>query len=311
MKVHRGLNNLPKFKNAVITMGTYDGVHFGHRQIIKRVIELAKETDGESIMLTYDPHPRIALNPSTKLQLLCTLDEKIEMLSEFGIDHAVIAPFTKEFASIDAEEYIKDFLVKHFAPSYIIIGYDHHFGKNRMGNIDLLKQFSKTYNYQVEEISKQTIDDIAVSSTKIRNALLDGDIDTANNLLISPYTISGEVIHGNKIGRTLGFPTANIDIQESQKLIPKAGVYAVKVLQNNDLYDGVLSIGYRPTVVEDSKLTIEVFIFDFSKTIYGEEIKIIFVEKIRDEIKFSSKEILISKMQEDVLKAQQILIKKA
>jgi riboflavin kinase/FMN adenylyltransferase len=309
MKVHRGLHNLPKFKNAILTMGTYDGVHFGHRQIIKRVTELAQEIGGESIMLTYDPHPRIALNPNTKLQLLCTLDEKIEMLSQFDLDHVVIAPFTKEFASIDAKDYVTEFLLKHFSPHTIVIGYDHHFGKNRMGNIDLLKELSNTYNYNVEEISKQTIDDIAVSSTKIRNALLEGNVTTANQLLLSPYTLKGRIIHGNKIGRTLGFPTANVDILESQKLIPHIGVYAVKVEYNLEIFDGVLSIGYRPTVVEDSKLTVEVFIFDFSKSIYDEELKIIFIEKIRDEVKFESREELIEKMHEDVAKAKVILSK--
>lgn len=307
MKVHRGLDNLPAFHNAVLTMGTYDGVHFGHRQIIKRVIELAKEIGGESIMLTYDPHPRIALNPQTKLQLLCTLEEKIEMLVDLGIDHVVIAPFTKEFASIEASDYIEEFLVKHFNPNTIVIGYDHHFGKNRTGNIDLLKEFSPKYGYRVEEISKQTIDDIAVSSTKIRNALLAGQIQTANNLLLAPYSLKGKVIHGNKIGRELGFPTANIDVQESMKLIPNPGVYAVLIEYNQLKYNGVLSIGYRPTVVENSHLTVEVFIFDFSENIYDKELKIIFMDKIRDEIKFSSKEALIEKMHEDVLDAKRIL----
>lgn len=307
MKVHRGLDNLPAFRNAVLTMGTYDGVHFGHRQIIKRVIELAKEIGGESIMLTYDPHPRIALNPQTKLQLLCTLEEKIEMLVDLGIDHVVIAPFTKEFASIEASDYIEEFLVKHFNPNTIVIGYDHHFGKNRTGNIDLLKEFSPKYGYNVEEISKQTIDDIAVSSTKIRNALLTGQIQTANNLLLAPYSLKGRVIHGNKIGRELGFPTANIDVQESMKLIPNPGVYAVLIEYNQLKYNGVLSVGYRPTVVENSHLTVEVFIFDFSENIYDKELKIIFMDKIRDEIKFSSKEALIEKMHEDVLDAKRIL----
>jgi len=225
MQTHKGLNQLPNFKNAVLTIGTYDGVHFGHQQIIKRINDIAHEIDGESVMLTFDPHPRLVLNPNDdKLKLISTIDEKEELLEKFGLDHLVIAEFSKEFAAMEAEEYVEKVLINNFHPKCIVIGYDHRFGKNRKGDIALLKKLASKYKYTLEEISAQTLDEISVSSTKVRNALLDGDIKHANQFLAHPFTIKGKVIHGDKIGRVLGFPTANIEISNPHKLIPASGV---------------------------------------------------------------------------------------
>ena len=230
MQIHYGLDKLPSFKNAVLTIGTYDGVHFGHQQIIKRLNDIAQEIDGESILLTFDPHPRLVLHPNDdKLKLISTIDEKEELLETFGLNHLVIAEFSKDFASMEASEYVDKILIQNFHPTKIVIGYDHHFGKDRKGNIDLLRQLSTKYNYEVEEISAQTLDEIKVSSTKVRNFLLDGNIKEANKLLAHPFLIKGKVIHGDKIGRVLGFPTANIEISNPHKLIPASGVYAVKI----------------------------------------------------------------------------------
>ncbi len=309
MNVYKSFEELKStpLNNPVLTIGTYDGVHFGHQQIIKRIIELSKEVNGESTILTFDPHPRIVLNPNYDLKLLCSVDEKIQLLSEYGIDNLIVAPFSKSFAAMDAKDYIRNILVKNFEPHTIVLGYDHHFGKGRKGDIHLLRELQSEFNYKLEEIPKQTIDDISVSSTKVRNALLNGDITTANQLLAHPYFLTGQVVHGNKIGRTLGFPTANIQINNPYKLIPPVGIYAVYVKIDNSVYKGALSIGYRPTVVTSGGLTIEVYILDFNQDIYDQDIELIFKGKIRDEQKFDSKEILIDQMKKDVKKVESIL----
>ncbi|HRB69562.1 MAG TPA: bifunctional riboflavin kinase/FAD synthetase, partial [Chitinophagales bacterium] len=276
MQIHKGLQHLPNFKNAVLTIGTYDGVHFGHQQIIKRLNDIAAEINGESILLTFDPHPRLILNPNdNKLKLISTIDEKEELLEKYGLNHLVIVEFSKEFASMEADEYVEKILINNFHPKKIIIGYDHRFGKNRKGNIDLLRQLSTKYNYEVEEIPAQTLDEISVSSTKVRTALLEGDIIQANEFLAHPFTIKGNVIHGDKIGRILGFPTANIEVSNPHKLIPASGVYAVKIKIKDTYYKGALSIGYRETVFDNSKLTIEVFIIDFDGDLYNQQLDMI------------------------------------
>ena len=286
MQIHYGLDKLPSFKNAVLTIGTYDGVHFGHQQIIKRLNDIAQEIDGESILLTFDPHPRLVLHPNDdKLKLISTIDEKEELLETFGLNHLVIAEFSKDFASMEASEYVDKILIQNFHPTKIVIGYDHHFGKDRKGNIDLLRQLSTKYNYEVEEISAQTLDEIKVSSTKVRNFLLDGNIKEANKLLAHPFLIKGKVIHGDKIGRVLGFPTANIEISNPHKLIPASGVYAVKIKIQHQFYKGALSIGYRETVFDNSKLTIEVFVLDFDSDLYNQSLDIVFVDYLRPQIK--------------------------
>lgn len=301
MQIHYGLDKLPSFKNAVLTIGTYDGVHFGHQQIIKRLNDIAQEIDGESILLTFDPHPRLVLHPNDdKLKLISTIDEKEELLETFGLNHLVIAEFSKDFASMEASEYVDKILIQNFHPTKIVIGYDHHFGKDRKGNIDLLRQLSAKYNYEVEEISAQTLDEIKVSSTKVRNFLLDGNIKEANKLLAHPFLIKGKVIHGDKIGRVLGFPTANIEISNPHKLIPASGVYAVKIKIQHQFYKGALSIGYRETVFDNSKLTIEVFVLDFDSDLYNQSLDIVFVDYLRPQIKYENWDLLKVQIEKDV-----------
>lgn len=304
MQVHRGWDNLPSFDQVILTIGTYDGVHYGHQQIIKRIIDLAKEHQTESVLLTFHPHPRLVLQPDFDLKMITTIDEKVKLLEHYGIDHFVICPFSPDFAAIPAELYVKDVLVKHFLPKKIVIGYDHRFGKGRTGNIDLLKKLEQDFNYSVEEISKQTVDDLSVSSTKVRSYLLDGKIEAANELLVHPFTISGEVVGGDKIGRTLGFPTANLSINQPHKLIPPSGVYAIKASVNNSIHNGLLSIGRKPTFGDGLKEFIEAYLFDFDQDIYGEQLEVILIAKIRDEIKFENKEALIQQMNNDVLMAK-------
>ncbi len=306
MLVHNN-TNLPSFTNAVLTIGTYDGVHYGHQQIIKRVVELAKSINGESILMTFNPHPRFIINPNEPLKLITTFDEKIDIIANYGLNHIVALPFSKEFASMDAIDYIKEVIVKYFHPKIIVIGYDHKFGKNRTGDIHLLKKMGPEYGFVVEEIEKQTIEEIAVSSTKVRKALLNGDITEANNLLVHPFSLKGIVVDGDKMGRKIGFPTANIKIENEHKLIPPSGVYAVKVEINNKLYDGALSIGVRPTFDFGPKLVVEVFIIDFNLNIYGETIKIILYSKIRGQEKYETVEALIEQIEDDVAKCKNIL----
>lgn len=288
MKIHLGTEAIEDIKNAVVTSGTFDGVHVGHQKILSRLKEEAQRIEGETVVITYWPHPRLVLKPwDHSLQLLSTFPEKANLLEEFGIDHLVKIPFTKEFAHLSPEEYISIILAKRIQTKKIIIGYDHRFGKNRSGGLEELHEYSKKYGYEVEEISRQDIDEIGISSTKIRRALEVGDVQQANTYLGRNYTITGHVVHGDKIGRSLGFPTANISVKENYKLIPADGIYAVRVCHEYNKYHGMLNIGNRPTIGGDNK-TIEVNIFDFDKDIYESEITLEFVDLIRKEIKFNS-----------------------
>lgn len=301
MKVFRGLDQLPKFKNAVLTIGTYDGVHYGHQYIINRINKIAQEIGGESVLLTFYPHPRLILHPNDNtLKLITTIDEKIEILESLGLDNLVLIPFSPEFAQQSAEEYIEKVLIRNFNPKYICVGYDHKFGKNRIGDYQLLEQLKEKYGYQLEEIPAQTIDEISVSSTKVRKALLEGDIATANHFLAYPFRIKSKVIHGDKIGKVLGFPTANIEVADEHKLIPASGVYAVWVKVDEHQFKGALSIGYRETVFDNSELTIEVFILDFNKNIYDKSIELIFVDYIRPQIKYENWDLLKEQIAKDV-----------
>jgi len=305
MQVHRGWDNLPSFENMILTIGTYDGVHFGHQQIIKHITELAKETGMESVLLTFHPHPRLVLKPDFDLKLITTIDEKVNLLANYGLDHIVICPFSPEFAAVPAELYVKDVLVKHFLPKKIVIGYDHRFGKGRSGGLELLTELEADFNYQVIEIPKQTIDDLSVSSTKVRNYLLEGKIAAANELLAHPFTLSGEVVSGDKIGRTLGFPTANLSINNPHKLIPPSGVYAIKSKVNNEWFNGLLSIGNKPTFGDNLAQFVEAYFFDFDQDIYGKRLEVVLIDKIRGEIKFDSTEALIEQMHADVATANE------
>lgn len=308
MQVFRGLDELPLLQHAVLTIGTYDGVHAGHQAIIQRINAIADKVDGESVVLTFDPHPRLVLQPDNKdLKLISTIEEKIQLFEQFGLQNLVITPFSMDFASMDATDYVEQVLVKKFRPKVIVIGYDHRFGKGRKGDIHLLEALGPKWGYTVEEISVQTIDEISVSSTKVRKALLEGDIATANQLLAHPFTLCGQVVHGDKIGRTLGFPTANIHVEDPHKLIPPPGVYATYVNVNGKNYKGALSISRRPTILDAGELRIEVFILDFNEDIYGENLQLTLIDHIRPDEKFDSLEELIDQMNIDIEKVRIVL----
>ncbi len=268
MQVHYGTDALPLFNRAVITIGTFDGVHAGHRQIIDALKEAAAAIDGETVMVTFHPHPRKVVYPERPLQLINTLEEKITLLAAHGIHHLVVVPFNTAFASFSAEDYIAEFLVKKFHPHTIIIGYDHHFGKGRQGNFKLLEERAAVYNYKLVEIPQHVLDAAEISSTKIRNALLAGDVVTANRLLTYPYFFSGKVAHGDKLGRTLGYPTANLQYTDEDKIRLGEGVYAVTATIGLSHYKGMLSIGKRPTI-DGTVEKVEVNVFDFAEEIYG------------------------------------------
>jgi riboflavin kinase/FMN adenylyltransferase len=274
-------------KKSVVTIGTFDGVHIGHKKILEKIIFNAKELNCESVVLTFFPHPRMVLQNNSVVQLLNTVDEKTILLEKTGIDNLIIHPFNQEFSRLTAEEFVKEILVNQLNIRKIIIGYDHRFGRNRTANINDLIVFGKEYGFEVEQISAQEINDNAVSSTKIRNAILEGNITLANNYLGYNYFFSGVVVKGKQVGRTIGFPTANIKINEDYKLIPKNGVYIVKSNYDKKTIFGLINIGTRPTV-DGTNQTIEVFYLDFDKTIYDESLTIEIIEFIRNEQKFDS-----------------------
>jgi len=284
MKVYHDLSDLPIFTRAVITIGSFDGVHLGHQQIINRINSLAQEIDGESIVITFHPHPRLVLYPDdTSLRMLTTIDEKVKLLESLGVDNVVIVPFNRAFADQSAQSYIENFLIKLFTPSYIVIGYDHRFGKNREGDMSYLQQYASKHQFKIIQIEKEEVEDIAVSSSKIRQALHVGDVHTVYQLLGHRFTLSGVVVHGQQIGRTIGYPTANISVSNKHKLIPPEGIYAVEVIHQVHRYRGMLYIGKRPTIEGDHKRSIEVNIFDFDQEIYGDKLTLIFVDYIRSD----------------------------
>ncbi|WP_407942448.1 bifunctional riboflavin kinase/FAD synthetase [Mesoflavibacter sp. CH_XMU1404-2] len=284
--------------HTVLTIGTFDGVHIGHQKIIKRLVEVSKIKNLTPSLLTFFPHPRMVLQKDANIKLINTIDEKKDILKQFGISNLVIKEFTKEFSRLTAEDFVKNILVDHLKAKHIIIGYDHHFGRNRNANIEDLKQFGKDFDFEVEEISKQDINDVAVSSTKIRAALQEGDIKTANTYLGYNFMLTGKVIDGKKLGKTINYPTANLYIKETYKLIPKHGVYVVKSnIDNKDVF-GMMNIGYNPTV-NGKHQTIETHFFDFNKNLYGKNLKIELLQRLRDEQKFSSVEELQSQLHID------------
>jgi riboflavin kinase / FMN adenylyltransferase len=306
VKVYYNLEDFKGVKNPVVTTGTFDGVHIGHQTIINRLKEIAKKEDGETVLLTFFPHPRMVLFPEDdSLKLINSPEEKIELLEQYGIDHLIILPFTKEFSRLSSIDYIRKILVKKIGIKKLIIGYNHHFGRNREGSFEHLKEFAPIYGFEVEEIPAQDIDHVNVSSTKIRKALQEGDIETANNYLGHHYSLRGAVIEGKKIGNGIGFPTANIQIAENYKLIPAVGVYAVDVLLGNEKFKGMLSIGHNPTL-GNNPLTIEVNIFNFDKDIYGEKIIILFKSYLRGELKFENLDLLKEQLKKDQILAKTI-----
>ena len=288
MKIYQQLTDFHPPHFSIVTSGTFDGVHLGHQKILRRLQELATRKQGETVLLTYWPHPRLILQPEDKsLRLLTTLSEKVKLLEEMGVDHLIILPFTKELSQMSSEEFIRDILVDKIQTKTLVIGYDHKFGKNREGSFEYLQSHSHLFGFAIEEISRQDVDDLGVSSTKIRTALAQGDIATANKYLGRPYDLSGQVVKGQQIGRSLGFPTANIQIAEDYKLLPRDGAYAVHAEVNSIRYKAILNIGDRPTV-DGQKKTIEAHLIDFEGDLYGQELRVYFQEFLREEKKFES-----------------------
>lgn len=307
MKVIDDVSAFEKPDFSVVTIGTFDGVHIGHQTILKQIVEEAKKEDGKSILITLWPHPRFILNKDAdKLKLLTTFDEKVELVADLGVDYILKMAFTPEFSNQSALQFVDDILVEKVGTKKLFIGYDHHFGNNREGDIHFLKQISADKGFEVQEIPRQDIDHIGVSSTKIRNALSDGEIHLANSLLGRNYSIQGTVIHGNKKGRSLGFPTANIEVSEGYKLLPADGSYAVLAYLGNSKYKGMLNIGFKPTV-DGSKRTIEAHLFNFEGEIYGESVRIEFIKALRKEMKFNSIEELKKQLELDKVNALNML----
>lgn len=325
MKIYHQLSDFNKLPNAVVTIGTFDGVHYGHQKIIKRLCELAKATGGESVILTFFPHPRMIIDPENQdLKLINTINEKAEILANLGVDHLIITPFTRDFSNLTPSQYIENILVEKIGTKQIIVGYDHRFGKDRAGGMKELVDYSKIYGFSIEEIPEQDINAVAVSSTKVRNALLAGDVSLAAEYLGYYFSLNGPVIKGDKIGRTIGFPTANIFVEETYKLIPSDGIYAVTIemneveseklkVESRDYDDedklstlnfkpltfkGMAYIGQRPTINGMTR-NIEVNIFDFNQEIYGQTIKMNFLKFLRGDVKFDGLAALTVQLQQD------------
>lgn len=302
------LKSIQKVKNnTVLTIGTFDGVHIGHQKIIQRLITVGKEKKLTPSILTFFPHPRMVLQKDANIRLINTIDEKKQILSLFGINNLIIREFTKEFSRLTAKEFVENILVKELKAKHIIIGYDHHFGRNRAANIEDLKAFGAIYDFEVEEITAQDINDVAVSSTKIRNALLNGDIETANSYLGYNFKIKGEVVRGKGLGRTINFPTANLHILKDYKLIPKQGVYIVKSIFDNETYFGMMNIGTNPTV-NGEKETIEIHFFNLNTSLYDKLLEVQILKRLRDEQKFESVEALKKQLYVDQKNALNYII---
>jgi len=323
MKVHFDIDTLPKFTRAVITIGTFDGVHVGHRQIIDKLKQEAKDINGETVIITFHPHPRKVVSSTILgIRLINTLEERIQLLEKLGIDHLVVVPFTDAFANQPAEDYVANFLVRKFQPHTIIIGYDHRFGKERKGDYLLLEKMAATQGFQLKEIPKHVLDEIAISSTKIREALLEGKIEIADKLLGYEFFFSGIVVDGDKLGRKLGYPTANLKINNEEKIIPGNGIYAVYAEVSGDAstgfsrdssltmsgqkLKGMMSIGFRPTV-DGKKRVIEVNLFDFSEEIYDRTLTVYVKKYLREEVKFNSLAELVTQIGLDKVESLKVL----
>ena len=323
MKVHSDIDRLPKFTRSVITIGTFDGVHVGHRQIIDKLRQEAQQLKGETVIITFHPHPRKVVSSTILgVRLINTLEERIQLLEKLGIDHLVIVPFTDAFANQPAEDYVANFLISKFQPHTIIIGYDHRFGKERKGDYLLLEKMAVTHGFQLKEIPKHVLDEIAISSTKIREALLEGKIEIADRLLGYEFFFSGVVVDGDKLGRKLGYPTANLKIKNEEKIIPGNGIYAVYAELPDDIptvhtgdiaqpgvdkrLKGMMSIGFRPTV-DGKKRVIEVNLFNFSEEIYGRTLTVYVKKYLREEIKFDSLDKLVKQIDQDKVESLKVL----
>ncbi|AFK05087.1 riboflavin biosynthesis protein RibF [Emticicia oligotrophica DSM 17448] len=307
MKVYYNLADFEPLKKAIVTSGTFDGVHRGHQKILQILRETAEKTKGESVVITFWPHPRIVVSKDSQdLKLLTTIDEKIELLENQGVEHLLMIPFTREFSELSSEEYVKEILLKRIGTQKLVIGYDHRFGRNREGGFDYLKANSDFFHIEIEEIPRQEIDNLTISSTKIRQSLLNGEVKSANDLLGRNYSFTGIVVKGRQLGRTIGFPTANVQVSEYYKLIPSNGVYAVRTFFRNQWHEGMMNIGNRPTV-EGIGRTQEVNIFDFDDDIYGETVTVEIIDYIRPEQKFNGLDELKSQILADREKSKVIL----
>ncbi len=306
MKIYHSIKEFPSDINTIVTIGTFDGVHKGHKEIVWRLNSTAKKEGLESVLLTFYPHPRHVLFPDDqKLKLINTIEEKTEALRKTGLQHFIIQEFDVDFSRIKSVNFIRDLLVNKLNMKRMVVGYDHHFGKNREGTFENLLNLSELYDFKLDKIAPQNIGDITISSTKIRNAIIDGDIEKANSYLSCNFSLSGVVEKGNGIGSSINFPTANIKVENKWKILPKDGVYAVKVFVENQQYFGMLNIGSRPTIADD-KHVVEVHIFDFNSTIYNLDIKVEFIKRIRSEKKFNSLEELQSQLEIDESKIKAV-----
>lgn len=301
MRVFQGFEELENIPNPVLTIGTFDGVHLGHQKIIEQVNKKAKEIGGESVLFTFYPHPRMVLYPDNHgLRLIQTQQEKIDKLRRNGLQNVIVHPFTKEFSRLTAISFVRDYLVNKLNVKHLVIGYDHQFGKNREGSIEFLREVCDTYGFEVTEISAQDIDEVNVSSTKIRNAILEGEMELAAKYLGEPFELSGQVIHGEALGRSIGFPTANIDIQSDVKLIPKLGVYAVNViLEDGRVVEGMMNVGQRPTIANHDNLSIEVHLLDFKGDLYDQFVAVQLLSRFREEKQFADVVELKEQIQKD------------
>ncbi|EMR02518.1 bifunctional riboflavin kinase/FAD synthetase [Cesiribacter andamanensis] len=288
MKIYDGLQDFTRLPHAVVTSGTFDGVHIGHQKILKQLVDAARQSGGESVLITFWPHPRLVLHADSRdLKLLSTFEEKAELLASFGVEHLVKIPFTEAFSRLSSSEFIQQVLVEGIGTKKLVIGYDHRFGRNREGSFEYLMANKARWGFEVVEISRQDVDHVGVSSTRIRKALSEGKVEEAAQFLGRPYSFAGLVVEGDKIGRNLGFPTANVEIPEHYKLIPSDGVYAVRVHHTNSLLPGMLNIGMRPTVGGQSH-RLEVHIFGLEEDLYGQQLRLDLVQQIREELKFDS-----------------------
>jgi riboflavin kinase/FMN adenylyltransferase len=309
MRIIKDLAEIKRDEKSVITLGTFDGLHLGHQQIVNEVIEKSNQIDGRNFLVTFEPHPRKVIPGRNDVKLLSTLDEKIEILENLGLKNLFVVNFTMEFSKQSPEEFVKKYLIEGIGLSEIVIGYDHHFGKGRDGDFELLQNMGDKYNFTVTLISEYSVEGETISSTKIRNALLAGDVVKAGKMLGRNYSFKGTVVRGDGRGRKLGFPTANLSVDSEDKLIPAKGIYAAECVVENEKHYGLLSLGSRPTFHDDGRIVPEFYIFDFDRDIYDEEMKVEMVEKIRDEEKFNSVEDLVNQMKNDEVVGRKILSK--
>jgi len=308
MRIIRDLTPDVQFNQPIVTLGTYDGVHLGHQTIIREMVAEAREKGKESVLLTFDPHPRMVLYPeSHSVRLIDTIEEKLEKLEKLGLDTVILFPFTLKFSRLTAVEFVRDVLVNQIGVTQMLVGYDHHFGKNREGNFQQLEELGLLYDFEVREVKAVEADEVTVSSTKIRKALAEGEMKKVERFLGVPYQLSGVVIHGNKLGRTIGFPTANLYLDQTTKILPEIGVYAVQLIVQGNRLNGVMNIGKKPTVQQTDTISVEVFIFDFEAEIYDETVRVFVYDRLRGEQRFGSIDELKSQLKKDEENARSVL----